>query len=216
MKKIPLLITLVVGTSLVVPKVHAQEATQPLPEKVAPTPSLIQNIKETFLGTDDKPAFLRDVEDKKEQMRKFREDKLKADAEAATTADTTDQTKGDATVESKIKDRVTDTIEKLDGLATRIASRIEKLKKAGANVQSAEAALKKARDAQADAELQYELLEWNALDTEAIKANADVLKTIRADVVAVHAYLTEAVKALKDAQTTLEQSATIVATKEVK
>jgi predicted Zn-dependent protease len=51
---------------------------------------------------------------------------------------------------------------------------------------------------------------------KAIKANADVLKTIRADVVAVHAYLTEAVKALKDAQTTLEQSATIVATKEVK
>ena len=217
MKKIPLLITIVVGTSLVASKVHAQEITQPLPEKVAPTPSLIQNIKETLLGSDDKPAFLRDVEDKKEQMRKFREEKIKADAEAAATGDTADQTKNDGTtVESKIKDRVTETIEKLDSLAERIASRIEKLKKAGANVQPAEVALKKARDAQADAELQYELLEWNALDAETIKTNADILKAIRTDVVAVHTYLTDAVKALKDAQTTLEQQATIVATKEVK
>lgn len=217
MKKIPLLITVVVSASLVVPTVRAEEAAQPLPEKVAPTPSLIQNIKETLLGSDDKPAFLRDVEDKKEQMRKFREEKIKADAEAAATGDTADQTKNDGTtVESKIKDRVTETIEKLDSLAERIASRIEKLKKAGANVQPAEVALKKARDAQADAELQYELLEWNALDAETIKANADILKIIRADVVTMHTYLTEAVKALKDAQPTRESSTTIVASKEAK
>lgn len=218
MKKIPLLIMVVAGTSLLLPTVYAEDTIQPLPEKVAPAPSLIQNIKETLLGSDDKPAFLRDVEDKKEQMRKFREEKIKADAEAAsTTTDTPDQTKTDSTaIESKIKDRVADTLEKLDGLASRIASRTEKLKKAGANVQGVEDLLTKARDAQADAELQYELLEWNTLDAQTIKTNADILKTIRADVVSVHAYLTDAVKALKDAQTTLDKTTTIVAAKESK
>jgi len=98
MKKIPLLIMVVAGTSLLLPTVYAEDTIQPLPEKVAPAPSLIQNIKETLLGSDDKPAFLRDVEDKKEQMRKFREEKIKADAEAAsTTTDTPDQTKTDST-----------------------------------------------------------------------------------------------------------------------
>lgn len=162
--------------------------------------------------------FFVTLKTKKEQMRKFREEKIKADAEAAaTTGDTVDQTKNDgATIESKLKDRVTETIEKLDSLAERIASRIEKLKKAGANVQPAEEALKKAREAQADAVLQYELLEWNTLDTETVKTNADILKIIRADVVTMHTYLTEAVKALKDAQPTRESSTTIVASKEAK
>jgi len=83
-------------------------------------------------------------------------------------------------------------------------------------VQGVEDLLTKARDAQADAELQYELLEWNTLDAQTIKTNADILKTIRADVVSVHAYLTDAVKALKDAQTTLDKTTTIVAAKESK
>jgi hypothetical protein len=207
MKKIPLLITLVVGTSLVVPKIHAQEVTQPLPEKVAPgQPSLIQNIKETLLGTDDKPAFIRDVEDKKEQMRKFREDKIKADRDASISGEIVDTKKTDsASIETKIKDRVNDTIVKLDNLTDRIESRIEKLKKAGADVTEAEDLIKKAREVQADTLLQFELLEWNELDADQAKANTELLKTIRADVVLVHSYLTTTVELLKDAQTKADQ-----------
>jgi AAA15 family ATPase/GTPase len=198
------IITVSLLASAVYLPAHAQEAptVQPIPPVVVPT--LIQNIKEAILG-----GSADSLEQKQEEMRRFREEKTKEIQTAVNeTKDTlTDKkTEVGTFIETKVKNRIEETFKSFDNLDTRISSRIEKLKKSGADVKKAEQELQLARLSKADAELQYELLSWNTLDANTIKTNVEIIKAIREDVTNTHIHLTEAVKALKSAQINLEDA----------